>query len=165
MISSCRHTDEHPPLLRSTPFKGGRSGEASCSRGCVSKANVSYQYRYGGKLSSVTSNFPGESNVSYEYRGDGKRHSRTAGGVTTRYGWDMGWNVIHEESAGGTLQKSYVMHSPEAEVARILGDIAGTNPATGTTRYYAHDHLGSTRNLYSTARQMIGTYWYIQPIS
>ena len=45
-------------------------------------------------------------------------------------------------------------------MARILADIAGTNLATGTTRYYAHDHLGSTRNLYSAARQMIGTYWY-----
>ena len=81
--------------------------------------SANYVYRYGGKLSSVTSNFPGESNVSYEYRGDGKRHSRTAGGVTTRYGWDMGWNVIHEESAGGTLQKSYVSKRPVKDVFRI----------------------------------------------
>ena len=44
----------------------------------------------------MTSNFPGEGNETYEYRGDGKRHSRTEGGVTTKYGWDMGWNMIHE---------------------------------------------------------------------
>ena len=43
---------------------------------------ASYAYRYGGRLYSVTSNFPDEGNVTYQYRGDGKRHSRTAGGVT-----------------------------------------------------------------------------------
>ena len=45
------------------------------------------------------------------------------------------------------------LHVPSAKTA-----IAGTNPATGTARYYFHDHLGSTRRLYSATRTLLGTY-------
>jgi len=52
------------------------------------------------------------------------------------------------------------MDSPLAEVAGILADVAGTNPATGTWRFYVHDHLGSTRGLYDGSKSVLGGYEY-----
>ena len=53
--------------------------------------------------------------------------------------------MINEENSLGALTRTYVMDDPGAIVAAILADVAGTNPATGTPRYYTHDNLGSTR--------------------
>ncbi len=52
------------------------------------------------------------------------------------------------------------MDSPLAEVAGILGDVAGTNPATGAYRYYVTDHLGSTRGVYDGSTSALGSYEY-----
>jgi YD repeat-containing protein len=109
--------------------------------------SASYAWRYGDKLYSVTSNFPSESSVTYDYGGDQKRRERTAGGTTVKYNWDIGWNLINQESSGGTLAESYVIGNPNAEVATLLGMVSGSNPSTGTYAYFAHDHLGSVRNV------------------
>ncbi len=53
-----------------------------------------------------------------------------------------------------------MMDSPLAEVAGILGDVAGTSPATGAYRYYGSDHLGSTRGLYDGSKSALGSYEY-----
>ena len=52
------------------------------------------------------------------------------------------------------------MDSPLAEVANVLADVAGTNPATGTWRYYSHDHLASTRRMRASDGFSLATYEY-----
>ena len=52
------------------------------------------------------------------------------------------------------------MDSSLAEVASVLADVAGTNPATGAYRYYFSDHLGSTRGLYDGSKSALGGYEY-----
>jgi len=122
--------------------------------------SATYAYRYGDKLYSVTSDFPSEGNATYQYDGAGKRRQKTAGGTTTKYRWDRGWNVLNEEDNLGSLMLTRVINSPLAETAGILGDVAGTNPATGAYRYYASDHLGSTRGLYDGSKSALGSYEY-----
>ena len=122
--------------------------------------SATYAYRYGNKLASVTSDFPFEGNATYQYDGAGKRRQRTAGGSTTKYRWEMGWNVLNEEDVFGDLTRTHVVDSPLAEVANVLADVAGTNPATGAYRYYMADHLGSTRGLYDGGKSALGGYEY-----
>ena len=122
---------------------------------------ATYAYRYGDKLGSVTSDFPGEGTVTYEYGGDQKRRERSvSGGDYAWYNWDIGWNVINEEHSNGTLSKTYTMNSPVAQVAGILADASTTNPATGTYRYYNQDNLGSTRRLRASDKSALGAYEY-----
>ena len=82
----------------------------------VGSRSATYAYKYGSKLASVTSTLFGEADVAFEYGGDQKRRRRqqrrgmTTGGVTTRYNWDMAWNVINEEDgAGGSLVRGQVV--------------------------------------------------------
>src|SRR5690606_13754640 len=84
--------------------------------------SATYGYRYGSKLYSVASSFPGEGSVTYNYGGDQKRRQRTVGGVSTWYNWNLGWSVINEESGtgSGTLQKTYIDR---------IAEVAGSNPA------------------------------------
>ncbi len=86
--------------------------------------------------------------------------SQAVGGTTTRYRWDVGWNVLNEEDNLGNLARTHIMDSPLAEVADILSDVAGANPATGAYRYYVSDHLGSTRGLYDDGKSALGGYEY-----
>jgi RHS repeat-associated protein len=113
---------------------------------------ATYAYRYGSKLYSVASNFPSEGNVTYNYGGDQKRRSRTAGGSTTRYNWDIGWTVLNEEDGNGTLTRTFV--------GRSLADVSGSDPVTGTWRYYFHDNLDSTRRLRDANKSSLGQYEY-----
>ena len=122
----------------------------------------SYTYRYGGKLYSVTTNFPANSNSTYEYRGDGRLYSRTNAGATTRFNYGAahdarGWQVLTEEATNGTLQMSYV-HDFTTPTGRVLADIAGTEPATGTARYYYHDNIDSTRRLRDANKASLAQY-------
>ena len=109
---------------------------------------ATYDYRYG-MLYAVTSNYPSEGNVSYDYGSDGKRRSRTAGGTTTKYKWD-GWMVVNEEDSSGNLTMTYVGHT--------VADVTGSDPSTGTYRYYFHDHLDSTRRLHAQDKSSLATY-------
>ena len=122
--------------------------------------SATYAYRYGDKLYSVTSDFPSEGNATYQYDGAGKRRQKTAGGTTTKYRFDLGWNVLNEEDGSGNLTRTHVIDSPMAKVAEVLADVAGTNPATGAYRYYFSDHLGSTRALYDGSKSALGSYEY-----
>jgi len=119
--------------------------------------SATYAYRYGDKLKSVTSDFPGEGTVTYEYGGDSKRRERSvSGGAYTWYNWDVGWNVINEDSSKqGTLTMTYVRG-----LQGIMADVSGSNPASGTYRYYCHDNLGSTRRLRGQNKSSLGVYEY-----
>tara|TARA_R110001592_G_scaffold140604_3_gene361631 strand:+ start:461 stop:1360 length:900 start_codon:yes stop_codon:yes gene_type:complete len=126
--------------------------------------SATYAYRYGSKLYSVTSDFPGEGNVTYETGGDGKRRSRTQGLNELWFNWDIGWNVVSQEDdadgSTGVLTMTHVLAMPGAEVSHMLADLASTTPSTGTVRYYATDHLGSTRSVYDVAKASVGSYEY-----
>ena len=121
-----------------------------------------YDWRYGHKLSKVTSNFPGEGTVRYEYRGDGRRHYRleSPSGAYTRYNYDLGWNVVSEGDASNVLQNTITYDNPAAEVAGCLAEIAGSSPETGTAKYYFRDHLGSTRRLHAANKSTLATTEY-----
>jgi len=54
----------------------------------------------------------------------------TTGGVTARYNWDMGWNVINEEDGAGALVRTYT-HNPQSGGRATLGHVDGSSPATG----------------------------------
>ena len=114
--------------------------------------SATYAYRYGEKLASVMSDFPSEGNATYQYDGAGKRRQRTGGGTTTRYRWDAGWNVLNEEDNLGNLTRTYV--------GRSTAHVDGTNPATGTWRFYVHDHLGSTRGVYNADKSQYAALEY-----
>ena len=126
--------------------------------------SATYTYRYGGKLYSVTSDFPGEGNVTYETGGDQKRRSRVQGSNELWFNWDVGWNIISQEDnadgSTGALAMTHVFVAPGAGGSPMLADLAGTTPSSGTARYYVHDHLGSTRSIYDATKTSVGSYEY-----
>jgi RHS repeat-associated protein len=123
---------------------------------------ATYGYRYGGKLYSAASDFPGEGNVTYETGGDKKRRSRVAGADETWYNYTMGFDVVSTEDdangSSGALTMTNVVRAPNAQVSATLGDLAGTAPSSGTARYYATDHLGSTRSAWDGSKANAGSY-------
>ena len=115
--------------------------------------SASYAYRYGDKLGSVTSGFPGEGTVTYEYGGDQKRRERSvSGGDYAWYNWNAGWTVINEENSNGTLARTYV--------GRNRAHVAGTSPSTGDWKYYTHDNLGSSRSIWNENKTAYATFEY-----
>ncbi len=133
---------------------------------------AAYLWRYGGKLKGVTTNFPGETTTAYLVDALGKRRVRivqpdpnnSATWVVTAYRWDAGWNVIGEYDPGTDSSTHYDLGARNKTLAHrgmaTLAEIDGANPTSGTTRYYAHDHLGSARALYSSAKAELGTLEY-----
>ena len=123
---------------------------------------ATYGYRYGSKLYSSASDFPGEGGVTYETGGDGKRRSRVAGADETWYNYTAGFDVISTEDdadgSSGNLTMTNVIRSPRTQVSATLADLDGTTPASGTARYYATDHLGSTRSVWNSSKVAVGAY-------
>ena len=82
----------------------------------------------------------------------------------TCYRWDAGWNVLGEYDQGTDASTYFDLGARNKTLAHrgmaTLAEIDGANPSTGTTRYYAHDHLGSARALYSSAKAELGTLEY-----
>jgi RHS repeat-associated protein len=123
--------------------------------------SASYAYRYDDKLYTVTSSFPGEGTVTYQYGGPLALRSRTQGANEKWYNPDAAGNVVSEEdSAGGSgnLTTTYVGSDPMIQAPPELGDVAGSNPATGTWRYYLKDYVASTRRLHAQDKSTLATY-------
>ncbi|GMV90601.1 MAG: hypothetical protein AMXMBFR82_03790 [Candidatus Hydrogenedentota bacterium] len=97
---------------------------------------AAYGYKYGQMLCSVASNWPGEGGVTYDYGGNLQRRERIVDSTTVRYNWDGGFGLVSEEDDSGNLTRTYTGR---------LADVNGSTPATGTSRYYHGDNLGSTR--------------------
>ncbi|MBX3179803.1 MAG: RHS repeat-associated core domain-containing protein [Candidatus Hydrogenedentes bacterium] len=51
-----------------------------------------------------------------------------------------------------------VVLAPTAQASATLGDLSGTTPSSGTARYYATDHLGSTRGAWDASKSSVGAY-------
>jgi RHS repeat-associated protein len=111
---------------------------------------AAYAYKYGGKLSKVTSTMYDEGTVEYNYRADGKRHTRTAGILTWTFEWGAGWNVV-SEMLGSGLSRTYIGG---------MAHVDGTSPSSGAYSYYMHDNLGSTRALYDQSKVLTDSFEY-----
>jgi RHS repeat-associated protein len=68
-------------------------------------------------------------------------------------------NVLEREIEDADLIYTYV-HDPAMVAGAPLADLAGTDPSTGTARYYFGDNLGSTRRLRNASKTSLGQYEY-----
>ncbi len=110
------------------------------TRKTLGSYQTDYTWRYGHKLSQVTSNFPGEvSQMNYLYDALGKRRNaitNLAGADVYRY--DLGWNAIAQYDDDiapldydvGTRDESYTLLGMTP-----LAQIAGSNPAASDAGY------------------------------
>jgi RHS repeat-associated protein len=134
-----------------------------------------FAYVMGSKLAQVSGTLGGANTVVYGYGGDGKRNFRMLNGaVTASYRWDAGYNVINEKNASGALARTYVVApkpvgvsagSPmdgimvsQGPVGMTLAEVGGSNPATGSYRYYMHDQIQSTRGLFDQSKVSLGAF-------
>jgi len=131
--------------------------------------DATYTWRFGDKLRVYTTDFPGESSTGYNYDGLGKRRVRVQNVDTaytdaevTYYRWDAAWNLIGEYESDdftawdvGALEKHYTF-LPSSKGTQ-LSHVDGSAPASGAYNYYAHDHLGSPRGVYSQAQAVVAT--------
>lgn len=95
----------------------------------------------------LTSASVGGVTSSYTYNGDGLRVSRTSGGGSVSYVWDVGAGlpVILKDSAN-----NYYVYGLD-----LISRVNGTTP-----EYYLQDGLGSTTELANGAGTVTGTYRY-----
>ncbi|NJL71367.1 MAG: RHS repeat-associated core domain-containing protein [Candidatus Competibacteraceae bacterium] len=123
-----------------------------------------YKYRFGDKLKQINTNFPGESaaQVEYTYDGLGKRRVMLLGGTAVQWQrYNVGWNVLGSYAHGGvdwsigTRTNSYTWMEMSP-----LSETPGTNPGAGSSKFYLHDHLGSTRSLFDASRVQIARLDY-----
>jgi RHS repeat-associated protein len=128
-----------------------------------------YVYKLGNKLKGITSNFPGETaSVWPNYDGFGRLRTINVGDgdPVYRFRW-AGNQMLSEyndtngnwEIEDSKLTYTYV-HDPAMVAGAPLADLAGTNPSTGTARYYFGDNLGSTRRLRNASKTSLGLYEY-----
>jgi RHS repeat-associated protein len=87
--------------------------------------------------------------VSYTYDGDGLRATKTTGGTTLRFAWDLSGSPPALLTDGST---NYLYDDDGAPVEQI--------DAAGTALYYQHDQLESTRLLTDQAGNIAATYTY-----
>ena len=117
---------------------------------------ATYAYRYGSKLYSVTSDFPGEGNVTYESGGDGKRRSRIDGANETWYNWSAGWTVLSEEDdadgGSGVLIRTYL--------GRNTAHVDGSSPASGDWKYSTCDRIASLRGSWAEDKTIYASAEY-----
>jgi len=150
---------------------------------------ATYYYRFGNKLKSAVSNFPGEPTpVQPNYDGFGRLRSVSVnnGASVWKYRWAGNQMLSEYDDTDGTweiedskLIYTYV-HDPASVAGAPLADLAGTNPSTGTARYYFGDNplmktdspirfhlgrqalrssaerLGSTRRLRNASKTSLG---------
>ena len=119
-----------------------------------------YNYRFGDKLKDVASNFPGEAaTVYYQYDGLDKRRNKTLDLATvTWWRWDHGYNVIQEYA---DPDDDWDIENLSMTYIPGLAEAPGTNPATGSYRYYMGDHLGSVRTMRDQNKAAIASYEYM----
>jgi RHS repeat-associated protein len=130
---------------------------------------ATYGYRFGNKLKVAVSNFPGEPTpVQPNYDGFGRLRSVSVnnGAIVWKYRWAGNQMLSEYDDTDGTweiedskLIYTYV-HDPASVAGAPLADLAGTNPSTGTARYYFGDNLGSTRRLRNASKTSLGQYEY-----
>jgi RHS repeat-associated protein len=95
---------------------------------------------------------PGGVDLTAEYRYDGLRYEKENGGTTTRFVFD-GQNYLLETNAAGVIQAAYTVEP------RTYGNVVSQR-ASGATRYFHLDALGSTRVLTNSSQTLTDLYLY-----
>jgi len=121
---------------------------------------ANFYYLYGDRLKAVTSDFPDESGVVlYNYDGFGRQRCKFVNSAEyTWYRWN-GWQMVNQyddpdddyDINDGTLELTYV---------KGLAEITGSDPASGTYRYYSKDHLGSIRSVRAEDKSSLASFEY-----
>jgi len=104
----------------------------------TNNVTVTHGWNYENKLVSLTDGHT----MSFSYNGDGLRQTRTVDGTTTQYVYD-GVRLLKELDANGATQTTYTLAPMgDDEWYPLLSD-----RASGASRFYAFDALGTTRAL------------------
>ncbi len=98
----------------------------------------------------LTSSTVGGTSTTYSYNGDGLRLTRTSGGTTTNYLWDVG-RGLPRILDDGTYQYVYGIGPGPIERVALSG---------GTTHYFLADGLGSTLAIVDSSGTTAQTYTY-----
>jgi RHS repeat-associated protein len=112
------------------------------SRTAPGQSAVSYAYDQADRLKSFDSGM-----ASYAYNGDGLRESKTVSGMTTAFTWDISSGMPLVIKAGST---SYIHGPGGLPLEQVASD--------GTTQWFFHDQLGSTRALTDSGGAVVGTW-------
>ena len=108
-----------------------------------------YTYDYANRLTKVEEN---DSTIGeYIYDGDGKRLQKTENSITTTHIY-LGINTIYEENSTGSA--CYV-YGPTGLIAKRT-----TINQEFNTYYYHKDHLGSTRSVTDSSKNIIAASTY-----
>ena len=111
------------------------------------RGSDSFTYDHDNRLTQAVI---GGNTSTYAYNGDGLRASRTAGGVTANYVWDVaaGLPTILQETAAG--HTTYYVYGLD-----LIASVQGS-----TATYFLTDGLGSTTGLANGGGTVTDTYRY-----
>lgn len=119
---------------------------------------ATYSYRFGDKLKSVTSNFPGETaSVAYNYDGLGRRRLEQRDNTTATW---FRWSGSEECGEYAGTVGSWTIGALQTGYLPGLATFAGSNPSTAEWRYHLRDHLGSVRQLSGQTKAALARYDY-----
>jgi RHS repeat-associated protein len=142
--------DDANQLTSSTPDGGSATTFGFDARGNRTsmtppgQSTVTYGYDQANRLANFNSGA-----ATYAYDGDGLRSSKTVSAATTAFTWDVSGGLPLVVKAGGT---SYVHGPGGLPLEQVAPD--------GTTHWFFHDQLGSTRALTDSAGAVAGTWSY-----
>jgi RHS repeat-associated protein len=106
---------------------------------------ATYGYRFGDKLKSATSNFPGETaSVAYNYDGLGKRRLEQLDNTTATWFRWSGWEESGEYAG---VPNGWTVGAKQTGYVPGMAAYAGADPATADWRFNLNDHLGSPRQM------------------
>jgi hypothetical protein len=87
----------------------------------------------------------------------GKCRIRKNGNSYTWWRWDVGWNVTagyDDPDMDWDVENLAMTYIPG------VAEIAGSDPSSGTYRYYSEDHLGSVRRMRDGDKASLASYEY-----
>ena len=133
-----------------TTFAYNGSGDLT---GITPATGSATAYSYN-QLNELTQSQSGTTSpTTYVYDGNDQLESETTGTTTTNYTWDPSVAVPALLQSGTDGQTTSYVYGPTGlPLEEILPD--------GSTYYYAHDNLGSTRALTSSTGAIANTYTY-----
>ena len=115
----------------------GYDGNGNRTSKTVNQVTTTYAYNHDNRLTELHDG----ATLTFTYNADGLRQSRTVNGTTTQYAYD-GVRLLKELDANGATETSYTLAPLGDEWYPLLSD-----RASGASRFYAFDALGTTRAL------------------
>ena len=122
------------------------NGDRTGATDSVTSTSTTYGYNQNDQLTGYTS---GATSATYSYDGTGLRTSKTVGGATEGYVWNLAEGLPTIIQDGSTKYVTGPGGLPLEQVS-----------SSGTVLYYYQDHLGSTRGLADVSGTTVATYTY-----